>query len=272
MSQAQDYILGASLTEQKRLLKQGTLFEAEACWLLSQVGLQAGARAIDLGCGPLGILDLMSSRVGSTGLVVGVDREARLLEMARSIVKGQRLSNVELYQRDVTATGLPRASFDLVHERLVLMMTPYTELMLAEMVALTRPGGVVAVQDLDVVSYICHPEHAAWSQLLNTYHRVYQARGLDGYLGRRLPGLLRAAGLVDVQVKVHTQVSQVGEFGQTLFLDIIEALRDYIIADGLHTPDELTALLKALREHLNTSGTFVVQPLLFQVWGRKPVG
>ncbi|MEH2381488.1 MAG: methyltransferase domain-containing protein [Nostoc sp.] len=271
MSQAQEYILGTSLTEQKRLLKQGTLFEAEACWLLDQVGLQAGARAIDLGCGPLGILHLLAERVGSTGEVVGVDREARLLDMARTIVADRRLPNVELFKRDVTATGLPRAAFDLVHERLVLMMTPHTKQMLAEMVALTRPGGVVAVQDLDVVSHICEPEHAAWLQLLTTYHRVYQARGLDGYLGRRLPGLLRAAGLVEVQVKVHTQVSHVGEFGQTLFLDIIEGLRDHIIADGLHIPDELTALVEALREHLNTPGTLVVQPLLFQVWGRKPV-
>lgn len=46
MSQGEEYILGTSLTEQKRLLKQKTLFEAEACWLLDRVGLQAGGRAI----------------------------------------------------------------------------------------------------------------------------------------------------------------------------------------------------------------------------------
>lgn len=270
MSEVQEYILGTSLTEQKRLLKQGTLFEAETCWLLDRIGLQAGAQAIDLGCGPLGILDLLAERVGPTGKVVGVDREARLLDMARTIVAERNLPNVELFQRNVTATGLPRAEADVVHERLVLMMTPHTKSMLAEMVALTRPGGIVAVQDLDVVSHICEPEHPAWLQLLTTYQRVYQARGLDGCLGRRLPGMLQAAGLVDVQVKVHTQVSQVGEFGQMLFLEIVEGLRDSIIADGLHTPDELTALVQELREHLNTPGTLVVQPLLFQVWGRKP--
>ncbi|MUG97877.1 methyltransferase domain-containing protein [Scytonema sp. UIC 10036] len=271
MSQGEEYILGTSLTEQKRLLKQGTLFEAEACWLLDRLGLTVGGRAIDLGCGPLGILHLLAERVGPTGEVVGVDREARLLDMAQTILAERRLPNVRVFQGDVTATGLPRASFDVVHERLVLMINPHTERVLAEMVALTRPGGVVAVQDLDVVSLVCEPPHPAWLQLLTTYQRVYQARGLDGYLGRRLPGLLRAAGLVEVQVKVHAQVSHAGEFGQMLFLEIVEGLRDHIIADGLHTPDELTALVEELRGHLNTPGTFVVQPLLFQVWGRKPV-
>jgi SAM-dependent methyltransferase len=271
MFQGEEYILGTSLTEQKRLLKQGTLFEAEACWLLDRLGLQAGGRAIDLGCGPLGILHLLAERVGLTGEVVGVDREARLLDMARTILADRRLPNVQVFQGDVMATGLPRASFDVVHERLVLMINPHTERLLAEMVALTRPGGVVAVQDLDVVSLVCEPPHPAWLQLLTTYQRVYQARGLDGYLGRRLPGLLRAAGLVEVQVKVHAQVSHAGEIGQMLFLEIVEGLRDLIIADRLHTPDDLTALVEALREHLNTPETFVVQPLLFQVWGRKPV-
>ena len=271
MSQAEEYILGTSSTEQKRLLNQGALFEAEACWLLDRVGLQAGGRALDLGCGPLGILHLLADRVGLTGEVVGVDREARLLDMTRTIVADRRLQNVQVLQGDATATGLPRATFDLVHERLVLMMTPHTERVVAEMVALTRPGGVVVLQDFDVVSLVCEPPHPAWLPLLNTYHRVYQARGLDGYLGRRLSKLLREAGLVEVQAKVHAQVSHAGEFGQMLFLEIIEGLRDHIIADGLYTLDDLTALVEALRKHLNTPGTFVVQPLLFQVWGHKPV-
>lgn len=271
MSQTGDYIFGASLTEQERLLKQGTLFEAEANWLLDQVGLRAGGRAIDMGCGPLGIIPLLIERVGPTGRVVGVDREARLLDMAQTIIADRRLKNVELFQRDVTATRLPRASFDLVHERLVLMTNPHTDNVLAEMAALTRASGVVAVQDLDVVSLVCEPPHPAWLPLIEAYKQVYQARGLDGYLGRRLPGLLRAAGLVDVQVKVHTLVSHAGEFGQMLFLGIVEGLSDHIIADGLYTSHELSALVAALREHLSMPGTFVVQPLLFQAWGRKPI-
>ena len=271
MSQAEEYILGTSSIEQKRLLKQGELLETEARWLLDRVGLQVGGRAIDIGCGPLGIIHLLKEYVGLTGEVAGVDREAHLLDIARTVIAKRQLKNVELFQRDATATGLPRASFDLVHERLLLMVTPHTEDVLAEMAALTRPGGVVAVQDLDVVSLVCEPPHAAWLPLIETYQHVYQARGLDGNLGRRLPGLLRAVGLVEVQVKVHTLVSHAGEFGQMLFLEIIEGLYDHIIADGLYTPNELSALVASLREHLDTPGTFVVQPLLFQAWGRKPI-
>ena len=272
MSQIEEYIFGTSSTEQKRLLRQGELFEKEACWLLDRLELKAGDRAIDLGCGPLGIMHLLAERVGLSGEIVGVERETRLLNMAREIAAKRDLKNVQVLQGDVTTIGLPRASFDLVHERLVLMVNPHIESILAEMIALTKPGGVVAVQDFDIVSLVCEPSHEAWLLLLETYQNVYQALGLDGYLGRRLPGLLRSAGLVDVQFKVHTLISNAGEFGQMLFLEIIEGLRDRIIADGLYTSNDLSALIEALREHLNTPGTFVVQPLLFQAWGRKPIG
>lgn len=43
-----------------------------------------------------------------------------------------------------------------------------------------------------------------------------------------------------------------------LFLELVEGLRDRIIADGLYSPDELTALIEILRSHLNTPGASVV--------------
>ena len=264
------YILGTSRIEQKRLLEQGALFEAEARWLLDEIGVEPAWRAVDLGCGPLGILHLLSERVGPKGEVVGVEREAPLLAVARDVVEERGLTNVRLVQGDATATGLPRAAFDLVHERLLLMITPDVARVLAEMIALACPGGVVVVQDLDVVSMICEPAHPAWTRLVEVYERVYRARGLDGNLGRRLPGLLRGAGLLDVRVHAHAQVAQAGELGAGLFLGIIEGLRDHIVGDGIQTDAELTALVDAVRRHLGTRGTLVLQPLLVQAWGRMP--
>jgi len=97
---------------------------------------------------------------------VGVEREAPLLAVAGDVIEERGLTNVRLVQGDATATGLPRAAFDLVHERLLLMITPAVGRVLAEMIALARPGGVVVVQDLDVVSMICEPAHPAWTRLV----------------------------------------------------------------------------------------------------------
>jgi tRNA A58 N-methylase Trm61 len=80
--------------------------------------VQPGWRAADIGCGPIGILDLLSARVGPSGAVVGVERESRFVEMARAEIATRRLANVSVKQADALNTELARGSFDLVHERL----------------------------------------------------------------------------------------------------------------------------------------------------------
>jgi ubiquinone/menaquinone biosynthesis C-methylase UbiE len=43
---------------------------------LDRMGVNAGWRCLDLGCGPGGITELLSERVGETGRVVGLDADA----------------------------------------------------------------------------------------------------------------------------------------------------------------------------------------------------
>jgi SAM-dependent methyltransferase len=130
-----------------------------------------------------------------------------MLAVAEEVVAERRLANVRLVHGDATATGLPRATFDLAHARLVLVNVPQPERVLSEMAALVRPGGVVAVQEVDWLSWTCEPPHPDWETLLRTLVAVRRARGLDSYIGRRLPGLLRAAGLADVEVKARADLA-----------------------------------------------------------------
>ena len=50
---------------------------------------------MDVGCGPIGILNLLSQRVGPHGSVVGVEREPRFVEMARAEIAKRGLMNTE---------------------------------------------------------------------------------------------------------------------------------------------------------------------------------
>jgi ribosomal protein L11 methylase PrmA len=69
------YALGIDPQETARLQRQSEELKPEAMALLDQVGLRPGQAAIDLGCGPSGILDLLAAAVGPGGLVVGVDSD-----------------------------------------------------------------------------------------------------------------------------------------------------------------------------------------------------
>ena len=266
-AQLSDYSLGVDDAERARLLAQCALHRGEATELLDRIGLPAGARALDLGCGPLGVLDLLAERVGPAGRITGVDREARFLRMAAEELRGRGLGAVELVVADAADTGLPGAAFDLVHERLVLVNVPRPEDVLAEMVRLTRPGGCVAVADVDWLTWTCLPEHPDWPRLTAAAAAVWSG---DVHIGRRLPALLRAAGLVDVQVLASTRTFRPGEPYQRLLLRFAEIHRDRILEDGTLTAIELDGCVRRLGAHLDHPHTFTLYATLFQAWGRKP--
>jgi SAM-dependent methyltransferase len=163
-SQRNEYLLGHSSDEQERLRRLPGELALDCNRFLDQFGIQRGSRAVDLGCGPHGILDLLSERVGDNGTVVGVEQSESTIKLAQQFIAEYQLRNVELLRGDAKATGLPRASFDVVHARLVLVNLPEPQQVVEEMVALARPGGVVASQEADWGASICDPPLIAWER------------------------------------------------------------------------------------------------------------
>jgi ubiquinone/menaquinone biosynthesis C-methylase UbiE len=267
-----DYVLGGSEIELARLRAQAAEHEAAARWLLDAIAIRAGSRVLDVGCGPIGILGLLAERVGPAGRVVGLEREKRFAEIARREVERLRLANVTILEADALDSGLERESFDLVHERLVLVNVPERARLLSEMLALTAPGGTVALQDIDNVSWVCEPLHPSWSVLIDTFHTVFRAGGGDPFVGRRLPRMLREAGALEVGSRLHAELPHVGQYRRTHLIALIESTRDKIIAMNVLPEPDLDAHVEALRDHLADPTTVVVDKLLMQAWGRKPVG
>ena len=144
----------------------------------------------------------MAERVGPTGRVIGVDRNAQLLAAAREQVTAYPW--VELIEADAL-TYVPVAPFDAVHCRMVLIHQPTPDEFLAHMVALTRHGGRVAVQDVDAdgptgaPTVLCHPPFPALERLGAAYLIASLRRGSDSQAGRKVLDRLRQAGLAELR-------------------------------------------------------------------------
>jgi ubiquinone/menaquinone biosynthesis C-methylase UbiE len=209
------YWLGDGATEVEHLVAQAEVYAPEAAALLDRIGVGEGAAAIDVGCGVLGILPLLCDRAGERGRVVGLDLEPRLLALA-----AEREPRAETVRADATATGLPSASFDLVHERALLLNLTDPAPAVAEMVRLARPGGVVVLQEPDAAAWLCDPPHPAFDRLRERLLAVYDRLGRDFHTGRRAARLLRDAGLRDIEVRATARVTAPGDYYQTFLLTL----------------------------------------------------
>ena len=264
------YVLGATTREQERLLMQCKLLEPQARWMLEHIGVGRHWNTVDVGCGPLGILDLLVEYTGPGTEVIGVERDPRMLSFGRRLMAERGLDSVKYVDGDARDTRLPSSSFDLAHARLLLVNLPEPEGVVAEMVDLVRPGGWVAVQEVDWISWTCDPIHPAWTRLIEINAAIWGARGMDVNIGRRLPRMLTQAGLTDIQCKTHTPVYSNKDQYQYLLLDFSRINKTEMIESGYTTEQEWTELTESLRAHLSHPETFVTWSLFCQAWGRKP--
>ena len=69
-----------------RLRLQARVWRPAAENFLDDIGLASGARAVDLGCGSMGVLGTLSRAVGDIGTVVGVEGNPVRLAAARAYV------------------------------------------------------------------------------------------------------------------------------------------------------------------------------------------
>jgi SAM-dependent methyltransferase len=242
--------------------------------MLDRIDLKPGLRAVDVGCGPIGIMNLLSERVGADGIVIGVEREPRFFDMACTEQRRRGLSNVKLVNADALNTGLDKNSYDFVHERLVLINISLAaqQVVLKEMLSLLKPGGTIAIQEFDFVSFACDPDHPSWNVLFNTWCDAFHAAGGGNlFIGRSLARLLRSAGVENVRIHAHADLPQVGEYQRTHILSLIESTPDLMVGSGKLSAAELRDHMAALAKHLADPKTTLIDRLVVQAWGTKPV-
>jgi SAM-dependent methyltransferase len=267
------YALGADTDETARLQRQSDELQPEARALLArlgELGLRPGQTALDLGCGPRGILDLLAEAVGPGGPGGGRGADPAHVTAARQYAFSQGLANVEVLAGDARHTGLPAESFDLVHTRTLLVTIPEPAEVVAEMARLAKPGGLVASQEADAEFSICYPPLPEWDRLLALFRASFPRAGADLRLGRRLPELFRAAGLTDVGATVYAGSYPAGHSRRTVIPDLVRSLHPVILGLGLAGERELADVDAAVRAHLADPRTLMMPHLLVTAWGRKP--
>jgi SAM-dependent methyltransferase len=266
------YTLGTNPAERARLQRQADDLASHTLALLDHARLGPGGRALDLGCGPAGSIELLAERVGPSGTVTAVDIDPAHVSLARQFIAERGFRNVEVVHADARTTGLPSGSFDLVHARLLLVNIPSPEQVVAEMVRVARPGGWVVTDEADAGVSVCYPPCQSWDRLQAILHEAYRSEGADLLAGRRLTAILRDTGLVEVGAEARADVYPAGHPRRTLLADLVRSMGEKVVERGIVAADKLASLDLAVREHLADPDTLAMSCLYFLAWGHKPLG
>jgi SAM-dependent methyltransferase len=196
------------------------------------VALQPGEQVLDIGSGPGFLAAKMAEEVGVDGRVYGIDLSDSMLAIARH---GE--TPVDYGRGDALALPFGDEQFDVAVFTQVYEYIDDIEGALAEARRVLHPGGRLLVLDTDWDSIVWHSSDrdrmervlASWNEHL-----------ADPYLPRRLPSLMRAAGLELADVAIIPILNQ-GADRNTYSGGMLGLVAAYVAGCGGVTADEATA-------------------------------
>ena len=239
-------------SEIERQLRVAERYADQARDLCQRAGLQPGDRVVEIGCGPVGALLVLSQVVGPSGSVVGLDANAGALERARTILDRHGVGNVSLVQANLDTldqrTLLGAGPFDVVFCRRFLIWQPRPVEAVRKMLPLLRPGARLIVTDpVDAPDYpVADPPVPALERGSRLLFGVIRSRGGSPDVARHYR---RICGELGLEILHHRAIidCQHAESDFGLLQQALRVSGPTLQVHGLTTEDELNQLVEALQ-------------------------
>ena len=227
------------------------------------VPVRPGQRVLEIGCGTGVVLRDLMDLVGRRGEVTGLDSSRTMLVHARALARGVGGGRLRLRHGDGNDLPFAAARFDVSLAITVILHVPDPLRVVKELARVTRGGGRVGLQDQDFgLVGAAHPDRVLTDRILDgVAARIYE----EPYSGRRLPALLREAGLAEV--RVHADVYQ--DTALTAFSRaFLERRAENAVRFGIVDAPTATRWLDGFNEYL-ARGAFVLTMNYFGAVGVK---
>ena len=194
MSEAPDYPLGYSAQEAQRLADQAAQIEESTEDVLRRAGLRRGMQVLDIGSGAGDVSLLAARMVGSDGAVLGVEKAASSVEIARRRVATLGVKNVHFEESDLAVFATDK-QFDAIVGRFVLSYVPDRAMVLRNLTRYLRPGAIIALQEIDMSQISQSPPSELFMQARRWILEAFAATGAELDMGTELYATFLHAGL-----------------------------------------------------------------------------
>lgn len=214
------------------------LFDPVTLRHVDEAGLTAGMRCWEVGAGGPSLPLALAERTGTRGEVIATDIDVSWTAEAETSGAA-----VRVLRHDVAADPPPSGAFDLVHARLVLGHVTDRAEALRRMTGALKPGGLLLLEEADpaLQPLLCPaergPEERLANRLRNGFRSLMADRGVDLAYGRKLPGLLRDAGLEDVRADAYFPITSPA--CAVLEDATVRQIRAGLVEKGLATDEEI---------------------------------
>ena len=267
------YVLDGTDDDLRRLLRISEVLAGFAHAAIQRAGVQPGWRALECGCGPLGVLPILAEAVGPSGRVVGLDFNAGAVDRARTFMATLGVTNVEVLQADLHEgqTELLGGPYDLAYSRQFLLHQPDPARTLRRIAELLRPGGVLIAQEpFRSPGWRSHPDISYLRQHWELLCESIERAGTPPAAVEGLPKFARDAGFQVTGMSSWCAVVT-PDVGLEIAMANMAAVRDRALDLRVATEQELNQVEAGLAAAADNAGDYewISCPLVFDLAFRK---
>ena len=175
--------------------------------MLDDAGVGPGMRVLDIGCGSGNVSFMIAQRVGATGRVYGVDRDERMLDIARFRQKELGLPHVSFVTGNFGVAGFEDEMFDASVGRRVLMYQSDPVEAVRKLARVLKPGGRLLFHEHDTIQVEkAGPPLPLHDRVRSWLRDMLLAEGADIHMGLHLHTALSESGMVVEHVRGEANV------------------------------------------------------------------
>jgi SAM-dependent methyltransferase len=227
--------------DQVRYLAQ--ILDPHTFAVLDGLNLPVGGRFADLGAGAGTVTGWLIEQGGPDSHVVVVDQDPRHV---------REHPQLTVVAQDVATVDVPPGSLDLVHARLLFMHLENPEQVLRRWVTALKPGAAMVISDWatdhleDMFVDGPDPVRAVFDNFQDALINIAENNGMDSTWARRVPSVMRRAGLHIHSGETYNRLWRGGEPGMLLHASNSRQLQGPLLTAGISIAE-----LELLRESMN---------------------
>ena len=235
--------------------------------LIQSANITEGMRVLDLGCGKGDVSLLLAKVVGSSGEVVGIDRNEKALSIARA--QTEHLSNISFLSVDLSKPLPEMAHFDAIVGRRVLMYLPNPVDTLKKISQILKKNGIIAFQEIDSTISACRIAPLSLHEQVNKWiWRTIEKEGANINIGFSLPSFLQESGFLVDDIKAEANIQ--GHKSHSPLETVVRAIIPRIVHHEVATEQEIAidTLGQRLKDERPDTSVFI-SGMSFSILGRK---
>ena len=272
MSESCSYALGYSEDEARRLASQAAFLEDLTADVLRRAGIGSGMEVLDLGCGVGDVSVLAARMVGECGAVLGIDRAASSVEMARRRAAALGARNVRFETAELDAFDSAEM-FDAVIGRFVLLYQPDPIAILRRFRNFLKPNGIIAFQEKDIETVSQVPTSETFRRVRSWILGGFKAAATELNMGSKLPPAFLNAGLPrPTMIAVSRVESGPNSPIYAILAQTVQSLLPLLECTGAATVEEVAidTLADRLLQDAVANESVTFSPRLVGAWSRLP--